>query len=317
MCIMNKSIIVMCITLVLLLPRVEAAASAVTVEVSNLYSAIHHAISGTINPGESEFSGLDRNKYHDRYLAHISIRKGHIKIIGFDGVDIRSNNKNPTYLIDKAVYRSGYTWLPFIPTDQGVGVWFFNVGQAPADVDITVYRVGKRPESVTNKIKKIVENPVLSLEKFYALPRFKLAIKPCGIVNAYSGPDITICTELFADLYEKNAMDALEPIILHELAHTLLYLWGLPGYDNEDVADDFAAAFLAMHAPKHIDALIRWLEQKDSTTEAAMQLINGDKHTISIQRARNLKAKLRNPREITERWGRLLAPHTRRFPLVD
>jgi hypothetical protein len=86
----------------------------------------------------------------------------------------------------------------------------------------------------------------------------------------------------------------------------------LPGYDNEDVADEFAAMFLAQSAPKAIDQCINWLESKDSVAEAVLQLMRGDRHAISIQRARNMKKAAERSSELKKRWNRLLSPYTRK-----
>lgn len=150
------------------------------------------------------------------------------------------------------------------------------------------------------------------MEVIYELPKFKVSVRPCGTANAFSGPDIVICTELIADLSSKDLSYAIIPILLHEVGHTLLNLWGLPGHNNEDIVDDFAAAFLAAQSPETLGDLIKWLDARDSKEEAVLQLVQGGRHTISIQRARNLRETLKHPEEVMRRWARLLAPYERR-----
>jgi Putative metallopeptidase len=179
---------------------------------------------------------------------------------------------------------------------------------------VTIFRVGTRPEHSVTRIRELLEIPVKSLDAFYVVPKFTNTARPCGTVNAYSMPDIIVCTELLADLFEKQASGAVIPILLHEMGHWLLYLWGLPGYNNEDMADEFAAAFLAKESTELLDDLIKWLESQDSATEALIQLLNGGRHTISIQRARNMRAALSKPDELLARWGRLLGPFRRQPP---
>lgn len=167
---------------------------------------------------------------------------------------------------------------------------------------------------MTGQLRKVIEIPVSALDKFYRLPKFKVGVLPCGTVNAYSNPDVTICSELIADLFEKKLDDALYPILLHEMAHSLLNLWNLPGYDNEDVADEFAAVILSRVSPRYIDAFIKYLENADSTTEAIVQLTRGSRHTVSIQRARNMKAAMSNIDQIEKRWSNLLRDYSRNQP---
>ena len=140
------------------------------------------------------------------------------------------------------------------------------------------------------------------------MPKFSVQVSPCGTITAFSSPNITICTELIADLVEKKLTAALYPILLHEIAHSALQLWGLPGYDNEDVADEFAAVMLALVSPEYINASIRYLEEKDSIGEAVIQLVEGSRHSLSIQRARNMKNAMKNMNDLQKRWNNLLKP---------
>jgi len=118
--------------------------------------------------------------------------------------------------------------------------------------------------------------------------------------------------QLIAELSEKNLAGALYPILFHELAHSLLFLWDLPGYDNEDVADEFAAIFLSQLKTQYVDDYIRWLELNDSVSEAVVQLTQGDRHTLSVQRARNLRAALTKSDELRRRWSKFLSPFERK-----
>ena len=51
---------------------------------------------------------------------------------------------------------------------------------------------------------------------------------------------------LLEELQANGMMDAVSFVYLHELGHTLMRQWGLPLWDNEDAADEFATAFLLM-----------------------------------------------------------------------
>jgi len=88
----------------------------------------------------------------------------------------------------------------------------------------------------------------------------------------------------------------------------LLKYWNLPGYDNEDLADEFALALLGSYR-ESITSFIGWLETHDSVQEALYQIAVGDRHSISIQRARNLKEGLEHLDEIVNRWDNILKPY--------
>ena len=86
--------------------------------------------------------------------------------------------------------------------------------------------------------------------------------------------------------------------------------WGLPGAGNEETADEFAMVMLYWGGvqEKAID-WIRYYALDDSTAQAAYMLKSGDRHPLSIQRIRNAKRILENPREVITRWNKLLYPH--------
>lgn len=63
---------------------------------------------------------------------------------------------------------------------------------------------------------------------------------------------------------------------------------------------------LALVSPRYVDAYVKYFEQKDSVSEAALQLVAGSRHTTSIQRARNMKAAMKNMSELHKRWNNLL-----------
>ncbi len=290
----------------------------VTIEVSSVYSAVHYAKTLHLKPGASEIVVLYDTSYKDRYIASIRVRGGAVRLVALDGRDIKANNPNPSFLLDTAVGDTEDVEIPSLPSKEGADLVFLNSHSTnPIDLRVTIFRVGQRSPAVAARIREWIETPVNSLGEFYILPNFKVSVKPCGFATAYSSPDVVICTELFADLAEKKLSRALNPILLHEMAHSLLYLWKLPGYDNEDIADDFAAAFLAKYSPEDIEAYVKWLAGNDSVSEAVVQLINGDRHTISIQRARNMKTAIASPDDLMVRWGTLLAPYRKSANMKD
>jgi len=306
-----SSYTIICMSALLLFMSATFTLADVTVEISDQYSAIDVDRAFRIAPGDNDVVVLPKTPFDDKYLAHVKIEGGSVRAYVLDNKDIRVQNPNPRFLLDQTIARSETLRLPAAFTDEGITLAFCNNDDSTVEIKLRIYRVGTRSLEFSEPIRQYVEIPVKAVSASYVLPKFKVRVQPCGFINAYSTPDVIICTELFADLWRKNLTDALQPIIFHEMAHSLLYLWGLPGFDNEDIADEFAAAFLARYTPGPLVEYIKWLENKDSVTEAVIQITSGSRHTISIQRARNMREAMKNPEELMARWGRLLAPFAR------
>jgi hypothetical protein len=224
----------------------------ITVEVSPKFSAISYSNFLKLLPDDKEVFDLFSSPEKDTYKMVYSIKNSPLEIVVIDRRDVIKNNPNPTFLLDKFLSGSSILTLPELPSKEGIGVVFFNDSSISVDLSFIVFRLGNRSVTVTNQLKKVIEVPINALSKFYKLPKLKVSVIPCGTINAYSSPDITLCSELISDLYEKDLTQALYPILLHEIAHSLLNIWNLPGYDNEDLADEFSAAILARIAPDNI-----------------------------------------------------------------
>jgi hypothetical protein len=185
---------------------------------------------------------------------------------------------------------------------------------AGRNVSFRVDYMEKVDAKVQKQMKEQFEKLYSLLKDEYDFPDFNIHVAPCGQPNAFSSPDITLCIELMAELFAKERQNALVGIFIHELGHTLLNLWGLPGYDNEDIADEFAAAVMLGDASSDtggqvISDMITWFSEHDSKAQAVAQLAVGDRHAPSIQRVRNLERILENPGPVVARWNRLLYQH--------
>jgi hypothetical protein len=142
---------------------------------------------------------------------------------------------------------------------------------------------------------------------------FNINVKPCGQSNAFSDQrtaDITICSEIVSDLQRNPGV--LAAILLHEYGHSLLNRWGEPGSSEEDMADQFATVFLLRAGDRGRELLLQWIQywsQQDSRAEAQHQLLRGDTHSLSIQRARNIQKAMNFPDELTRRWNKMFYRH--------
>lgn len=175
----------------------------------------------------------------------------------------------------------------------------------------------RMPAKVQAGLRKALTKEYEKLQSKFIFPSFDINVRPCGQSNAFSNPNITICSELLLQMAREKAGGALEAIFLHELGHTLLNLWGMPGYDNEDIADEFSAV-LTLQQPggeKALDQELEWFSSQSSVAEANNMLAHGDRHALSIQRIRNIQRIIQNPKPVIHRWNRFLYPHMTRTAL--
>lgn len=148
--------------------------------------------------------------------------------------------------------------------------------------------------------------------KIFDLPDFNVRVTPCNSVNAYSERDsgnITICSE-FVSAYANNPA-IFTWVFMHELGHTALDLWGIPGSENEDMADEFATALLlrSKDGPRMVMQAMEFFRDSNPNAEAQNMIQRGDRHSLSIQRVRNVQSWLLEPVRVTTKWNNLLYQH--------
>lgn len=167
------------------------------------------------------------------------------------------------------------------------------------------------------KIKDSFTQLYANLKDILIFPDFNIRVEPCGQVNAFSESfgtgDIHYCTEMISNLARSNNQGAFTAIFLHEVGHSLLGLWGIPGNNNEDIADEFSTYMLMSSGPSGYALLDRSLElwqNRDSRSEAEIMIQNGDRHSLSIQRVRNIKENMQMGVAFIKRWNKLIYQHT-------
>ena len=154
-----------------------------------------------------------------------------------------------------------------------------------------------------------------ALKKVFVVTDFNIIVKPCGQVNAFSESTTTgnigFCTELVDHLAKSRNDGAFFFIFFHEVGHSLLGLWGVPGNNNEDFADEFATYIMMQNerGPELLMSALEFWQEKDSKAEAQNIIQNGDRHSLSVQRIRNIKENLNNQKSFSTRWNNLLYPH--------
>lgn len=286
------------------------ANASVNIEVAPEFSQVHSQNSLTIQA--NSYSHIFLNTVgNDFYTAFINVHGATLTASLFDQRKIEVGNYGSPL---QTQILSGSSRIN-IPTEGMVlGQQLFLVNQNPFPVTFnsTIYRIGIREVNDSAPLREGIKNSIETLNNFIDLPDIKIFVKPCFDVNAYSEtstPNIIICTELVARLLKANLLDAVYPILYHEIAHKILYQWQLPGYDNEDTADEFAAVFTSVTNRENLKAWLDHLKTYDSVTQALFQLYMGDKHAPSIQRERNILWAASHSDDLMKRWRILLGTH--------
>ncbi len=75
------------------------------------------------------------------------------------------------------------------------------------------------------KLRELYTGRYSGLKKMFRFRDFDIAFRSCGVANAFSNPNITICSELVDDLEDKGISDVELWVFFHEIAHTLLRTW--------------------------------------------------------------------------------------------
>lgn len=163
--------------------------------------------------------------------------------------------------------------------------------------------------------KKLFSKMYAGLRKDLMFPDFNIYTEPCGSANASSETstgNIYFCSEMIDLLAKNNNEKAFLGIFLHEVGHSLLGLWGIPGNNNEDIADEFATYSLMSGGPNgyaYLDATLQFWQNRNSAAEALNMLQNGDRHSLSIQRMRNIKENMLTGEPFIKKWNRLIYQH--------
>lgn len=179
-------------------------------------------------------------------------------------------------------------------------------------VRLSVTMTTKLSEEDAREIEGFLAKMYTGIHELLDLPDFDVRVAPCNSVNAYSAEDsgnITLCSEFWSKYQDKPPV--LVWVFFHELGHTALDLWGIPGNDNEDIADEFATA-LSLYikdGPRLVMGAMDFFEGHDVKAEAQQMIERGDRHSLSSQRIRNVHSWLLQPVRVTEKWNNLLYPH--------
>ncbi|MGH7946649.1 MAG: DUF4344 domain-containing metallopeptidase, partial [Opitutaceae bacterium] len=180
-------------------------------------------------------------------------------------------------------------------------------------VEFQVVQLRRLSTSEVQATKERLEKLYAGLRQMFVFKDFNVHVGNCGQPNAFSTlatGDVTLCNELIDQMSTRP--DALTAVLLHELGHTLLNLWGLPNYKDEDVADQFATNILLRTGENGKRALSEWMQwfaEHNSRAQATNMLITGDTHSLSVQRIRNIQSDLKDASDLMRRWNNVLYPN--------
>ena len=151
------------------------------------------------------------------------------------------------------------------------------------------------------------------LRAAFIFPEFDMNVGPCGQENAFSNGangDVTFCSELLFQLMDSGNSGAIMSVLAHELGHTLLNLWGEPGWRNEQAADEFATVFLLQSGGKELlEQSLSFFAGKDPIAEAYFAQSQNSPHPLSIQRMRNISDIIDHPDDYMRRWTKVFYEH--------
>lgn len=267
-----------------------------------------------------------------RFSYPLPLAQGSLLHFEFDVVGGLTNSVTVGLLdqdnLDNLKARSPYGYIP--NTEQTVrgtgrytflvprsGTYYLLVDNSSAwfgsrDVNVYVYVLHPRPTAWSLEFQHTTQDLYDALKAWFVFGDFKVTYRHCGVENAFSSPDITICLELIERFREQGIHGAYPFVLFHELGHTLLRVWGDSEFGDEDVADEFAVmASILLDLQANAQEAARWFAGRTFEIEAGARLWMVDRHTVSPQRARNILRWLNEPEDLMHRWLPRLAPHMR------
>jgi putative metallopeptidase DUF4344 len=153
------------------------------------------------------------------------------------------------------------------------------------------------------------------IQKVFIAEDIEYRLINCDTNNSFArNSTVLLCREhlerLQLDAASKQmAEDLFLFTLMHETSHVLLTQWQYPFNSNEDVVDEFAVVLTKlMKKDAAIDSQASYFEQQPAQSEYEHILKNNDRHTLSIQRARNLRNWAKDE-ALLARWMPLLIPH--------
>ncbi len=194
--------------------------------------------------------------------------------------------------------------------------------QGASDSDEILLQKDGKSEGEEDEYSKTLDSIGEELNKLFIFEQFPITVMACGKAGAFSNQNgIMLCTEFIKKVHTTvgngdKSNDVLLFSIFHEVAHVLLLQWGYPFYDNEDVADEFATVLiLLMGQSERLSPVTEFFISNPTSSELITKALQGDRHQLSIQRARNIIAWTKDAERV-KRWLIIFTPHMQTPVLV-
>jgi hypothetical protein len=242
-----------------------------------------------------------------------------------------ANDKVNVWLVDTSNYqrllaKQQFSYFKGVSgTIRGTGNYSFRIPQTdnyylvvdnstawmlPRTVKLYCYALLPLASAQTLALQGQLNSQFGKLGELFKFSPLVIYIRHCGMVNAFSNPNITLCLELIETLAEQHLDQALSFVFFHELGHSLMRLWGQPLWDNEDAADEFATVCMMLgKLDQGALQAASWWASQTTEQEALNKIWLDDRHTLSPQRARNIIRWLGQRDELIQRWSRVLVPN--------
>ena len=192
-------------------------------------------------------------------------------------------------------------------------LYFHNRGDAPCSFkgELKVSLTSAGENSIQQQLKRLSEQ----LQTVFIMDAIDYQLVDCDSSNSYArGSKVLLCRQHLETLRDNApTTEAAQHLIfftlMHETAHVLLTQWRYPFSNNEDVVDEFGVVLTRlMKRDAAIEAQASYFEEQPSKSEYEHILKNDDRHTLSIQRARNLRGWAAD-KTLLARWMPFLIPH--------
>lgn len=209
---------------------------------------------------------------------------------------------------------TGHYYLVFDNTSGKSTVKVDAVIQGASGAD-ALFPQSTRSTRQDDAFEKDLGSLATDLNGLFIFDPFPISAKRCGKEGAFSGPEgVIVCLEFVKKVSTtmgdpEKARNVLLFTIFHEVGHQLLYQWGYPFYDNEEVADEFATVMIVLLAQKErLTAMTEFFLSNPSSNELIAKAFKGDRHPLSIERARNIVRWMKDGNRI-KRWQVLFVPN--------
>jgi hypothetical protein len=209
---------------------------------------------------------------------------------------------------------SGHYYVVFDNT-SGVREVKLNVNIYGASGTDSVLLQNLLPEEQEKVVEKTLSKITTELSKLFIFKHFPVNAKICGKEEAFSDADgVVLCAEFVKKIHtflgdKDKTINVLLFTIFHEVSHILLSQWGYPFYDNEEIADEFATVLLLMIGQKErLSTITEYFTASPSSNEVIVKAFRGDRHQLSIQRARNILSWMKDTKRL-RRWRNFFVPH--------